>query len=52
MYKSLGSMEVAEINGTIYEYEHNKTGARIIYIKSDDDNKVFMIGLMTPEFLI
>ena len=48
MYKSLGSMEVAEINGTIYEYEHNKTGARIIYIKSDDDNKVFMIGFKTP----
>ena len=48
MYKQLSSTEVTEINGTIYEYEHEKTGARVIYIKTDDDNKVFAIGFRTP----
>ena len=48
MYKQIGQTEVPEINGTIIEYEHEKTGAHVIYIKTDDDNKVFMIGFKTP----
>ena len=48
MYRQIGQTEVPEINGTIIEYEHEKTGADIIYIKTDDDNKVFMIAFKTP----
>ena len=48
MYRQIGQTEVAEINGTIIEYEHEKTGAKVIYIKTDDDNKVFMIAFRTP----
>lgn len=48
MYKQIGQTEVVEINGTIFEYEHEKTGAKIIHIKTDDDNKVFMIAFKTP----
>ncbi|MCR4695318.1 MAG: insulinase family protein [Pseudobutyrivibrio sp.] len=31
-----------------YMYEHNKTKAKIVFIKNDDDNKVFYIGFRTP----
>ena len=48
MYKQISQAEVTEINGTIIEYEHEKTGAKVIYIKTDDDNKVFMIAFKTP----
>ena len=48
MYKKLSKTIVNEINGTIYEYEHEKTGARIIHIETNDDNKVFLIGFRTP----
>ena len=48
MYRQIGQTEVSEINGTIIEYEHEKTGAKVIYVKTDDDNKVFMIGFKTP----
>ena len=48
MYKQISQTEVTEINGTIIEYEHEKTGAKVIYIKTDDDNKVFMIAFKTP----
>ena len=48
MYKQISQNKVTEINGTIIEYEHEKTGAKVIYIKTDDDNKVFMIAFKTP----
>ena len=48
MYRQISHIEVAEINGTIFEYEHKKTGAKIIYIKTEDDNKVFYIAFKTP----
>ncbi len=47
-YKKISQIEVTEINGSIIEYEHEKTGAKVIYIKTDDDNKVFMIAFKTP----
>ncbi len=37
-----------EVNGTGYILRHEKTGARVLYIKNDDDNKVFTIGFRTP----
>lgn len=40
--------EVAEISAKTYEFEHVKTGAKLFYVATDDDNKVFYIGFRTP----
>ena len=37
-----------EIGADALLFEHEKTGARLIKILSDDDNKVFSIGFRTP----
>ena len=40
--------DVAEISAKTYEFEHVKTGAKLFYAATDDDNKVFYIGFRTP----
>lgn len=40
--------EIDEIYATLYEFSHDKTGARIIYLDREDDNKTFAIGFATP----
>lgn len=40
---------IEEVNGVARFFEHDKTGARLIYISNDDDNKVFHIGFRTPS---
>ncbi len=40
--------DVAEVNAKTYEFEHVKTGAKLLYLAADDDNKVFYIGFRTP----
>ena len=40
---------IEEVNGIARVFEHDKTGARLIYISNDDDNKVFHIGFRTPS---
>ena len=42
------SLALDEINATLYEYTHIKTGASLIYLDRDDDNKTFAIGFATP----
>lgn len=37
-----------EISATLYELEHIKTGARLIYLDRPDENKTFAIGFPTP----
>ncbi|MCX7709763.1 MAG: insulinase family protein [Clostridia bacterium] len=39
---------IAELKSTVLIYEHVKTGARLLYMKNDDDNKVFSITFRTP----
>lgn len=39
---------VHEINSVSYEFEHIKSGAKLLYIKNDDNNKVFSITFRTP----
>lgn len=55
--KSLGSSSgftlsksefITELNSTAYYMTHTKSGARLLYIKNDDDNKVFSIAFKTP----
>ena len=39
---------IDEINSNVKVYSHNKTKARIVTLKNDDPNKVFLIGFRTP----
>ncbi len=39
---------IEEINANINIYTHEKSGARLIHIDTDDNNKVFAIGFRTP----
>ncbi|MFO7659833.1 MAG: insulinase family protein, partial [Candidatus Cloacimonadaceae bacterium] len=47
-YKLIKQKKVTEINSEVFVYEHIKTGARLLYIKNDDVNKVFSISFKTP----
>lgn len=37
-----------ELNAIGYRLSHNKTGARVVLVANDDNNKVFNIGFRTP----
>ncbi len=47
-YTLLKEEQIAEVNGTAYLLEHNKTKARVMLVCNDDTNKVFNIGFRTP----
>ena len=36
-----------ELSLEMYTFEHEQSGARLIYLKTDDDNKVFYVGFRT-----
>ncbi len=40
--------ELSELDATLYELVHNKSGADLIYLKREDENKSFAIGFPTP----
>jgi Zn-dependent M16 (insulinase) family peptidase len=44
----LKSETVAEYNVRTTTYRHTKSGAELLSIKADDDNKVFMVSFRTP----
>lgn len=39
---------VKDINSNVQIFEHEQTGARLMYIKNEDSNKTFSIGFKTP----
>lgn len=47
-YEVLKEQELSDINSCGYIIRHKKSGARIVFISNDDDNKVFYIGFRTP----
>ncbi|WP_297518868.1 insulinase family protein [uncultured Clostridium sp.] len=47
-FKLIEKRTLKEIGSDALLFEHEKTGARLIKILSDDDNKVFSIGFRTP----
>lgn len=47
-FRLLEKREIAEIDAVAYTFSHEKTGARLIYLASEDDNKVFSISFRTP----
>ena len=42
--------EITDSKGVMYEMTHEKTGAQLVWLKRDDENKTFCIGFRTiPE---
>lgn len=40
--------ELPEIDGTAYVLDHDKSGAQLLYLRNDDNNKAFSIAFKTP----
>ena len=36
------------IGATVYRFEHDKTGATVLYVANEDTNRTFIIGFRTP----
>ncbi len=47
-YTILEKKEIKELNSVGYIMKHNQTGARIVLMENDDNNKVFCVGFRTP----
>ncbi len=46
-YTILEKKEIKELNSVGYIMKHNQTGARIVLMENDDNNKVFCVGFRT-----
>ena len=40
--------DLPEIDGRAYTMRHGKSGARLLYLQNDDNNKSFSIAFKTP----
>lgn len=47
-YELLEKQEIADLDSTGYVLRHKKTGAKVVLLANDDENKVFSIGFRTP----
>ena len=47
-YTILEKKGIKELNSIGYLMKHNKTGAKIVLMENDDNNKVFCVGFRTP----
>lgn len=47
-FKLVREVVVDEISATLYELCHEKTGAKLLYIDREDENKTFSIAFPTP----
>ena len=47
-YELISETDLGDIKSTGYLLKHKKTGARIMCILNDDNNKVFYVGFRTP----
>lgn len=47
-YQVIINKHIEEMNSDAWLLKHKKTGARIVLLSNDDDNKVFNIGFRTP----
>ena len=48
IYELMETQELPEQNGTGYVLQHKQSGAKIICISNDDENKVFTAAFRTP----
>ena len=49
-FKNIEKHDLPDIQSTGYLYEHEQTGAQVLYLKNDDSNKAFTIGFKTPPY--
>jgi len=47
-FKLLQEQAIPELNATVRYYVHKRTGARLLSVINDDENKVFSINFRTP----
>ena len=47
-YELIQQQELKDLKSEGYYLRHKKSGARILLVKNDDDNKVFSVGFRTP----
>ena len=47
-YELILRQEIPDIHSTGYLLKHKKSGARVMLLENDDDNKVFNIAFRTP----
>ncbi|MGV8981165.1 insulinase family protein [Clostridium sp.] len=47
-FKLIQEKKIEELNSVTRVFEHEKSGARLMHLENDDDNKVFSIGFRTP----
>ena len=47
-YEVIERHPIKELDSVGYILKHKKTGARVVLMQNDDDNKVFYIGFRTP----
>ncbi|MBQ7317423.1 MAG: insulinase family protein [Phascolarctobacterium sp.] len=48
-FKVLEAAYVEEVNSIVHVLEHLQSGAHLLYLSNDDDNKVFSITFRTPS---
>ena len=48
-YELVESKALKDLNSEALVYRHKRSGARVIFIKNDDNNKVFSIAFRTPS---
>lgn len=49
-YELTEHRKVADLDSEGYILRHKKTGAKVLVLENDDDNKVFSIGFRTPPY--
>ena len=49
-FKKIETKPLPDIQSTGMLYEHEETGAQVLYLKNDDVNKSFTIGFKTPPY--
>ena len=47
-FKLKKKYEIKEIDSMAHLFEHEKSGAELLYLQNDDDNKVFSVAFRTP----
>ena len=47
-YELVRKQDVSDLQSVGYLFRHKKTGARVLLLENDDENKVFTIGFRTP----
>ena len=47
-YEVLEHRRIDDLGTDSYILKHKKTGAKVVCMENDDDNKVFYIGFRTP----